>query len=308
MMPRQLSRKTPPADKLEPTRPMFVILQINVRSIHIPASHRKHSRADIEGMAENIAEHGQQQPIEIERDAEDGRRYRLIFGALRLQAMQFGGHDTIAAIVREPNEFASDGARRLRSFTENMARVRLVALDRAVAIAEWCDIYKATQPRLKPGRKPATSAESLSVRLNSDDAELMAASESFTASFSEAAQAFLSISRAGVFRAIKIASISSLQRDRMALTWIADSEGELYRLATIKPADRQMSIIDLILGEKAASVEEAIALLDGTTRNRPAKWEVVHQRFARLPAGEQDHFLDLNEAAVTRWQAKRGAR
>ncbi|SSC73123.1 unnamed protein product [Ciceribacter sp. T2.26MG-112.2] len=299
------STKPTPLDSLAP---MPAIEPIAIAAIDIPAHHRKHSRADVAAMAESIAIHGQQQPIEIERRQDAIGCYRLIFGSLRMQATAFLGRDTINAIVREPNEFASDGARRLRSFTENMARVRLGALDRAVAIADWCDIYRATQPRLKPGRKPATSAESLTLRLNSGDAELMAASESFTASFSEAAQAFLGISRAGVFRAIKIASISSLQRDRMALTWIADSEGELYRLATVKPADRQVSIIDLILGEKAGSVEEAIALLDGTTRNRPAKWEVVHQRFSRLPTGEQDHFLDLNEAAVTRWQTKRGAR
>ncbi|WP_454288940.1 ParB/RepB/Spo0J family partition protein [Rhizobium arsenicireducens] len=293
---------------LDSLAPMRAIEPIAIAAIDIPAHHRKHSRADVAAMAESIAVHGQQQPIEIERRQDAIGCYRLIFGSLRVHGTAFLGREAINAIVREPNEFASDGARRLRSFTENMARVRLGALDRAVAIADWCEIYRATQPRLKPGRKPSTSVDSLSVRLNSDDAELMAASESFTASFSEAAQAFLGISRAGVFRAIKIASISSLQRERMALTWIADSEGELYRLATVKPVDRQVSIIDLILGEKAGSVEEAIALLDGTTRNRPAKWEVVHQRFSRLPAGEQDHFLDLNEAAVTRWQTQRGAR
>lgn len=296
--------------QLDSLAPAPTIEPIAIAKIDIPAHHRKHSRADVAAMAESLAVHGQQQPIEIERRSDAIGCYRLIFGSLRIQGTAFLGRQAINAIVREPNEFASDGARRLRSFTENMARVRLGALDRAVAIADWCDIYRATQPRLKPGRKSASATDelSLSVRLNSDDAELMAASESFTASFSEAAQAFLGISRAGVFRAIKIASISSLQRDRMALTWIADSEGELYRLATVKPAERQVSIIDLILGEKAASVEEAIALLDGTTRNRPAKWEVVHQRFARLPAGEQDHFFDLNEAAVTRWQTKRSAR
>lgn len=286
-----------------------LVLQIDVRSIDIPANHRKHSRADIEGMSENITMRGQLQPIEVERSSEDARRYGLIFGALRLQAMQFGGRETITAIVRERDEFATEATRRLRSITENMARVRLDALDRAVAIADWCDIYRATQPRLKPGPKPAGSFEELTLkfRVNSDE-ELMEASESFTASFSEAAHNFLGISTSGVFRALKIASIPSLQRDRMALHWMAKSEGDLYKLATLKPAERQVAVLDQILADKAHSVDDALDQLDGRTRNKPQKWEVIHQTFSRLPAPDQDRFFDMNSASVDRWQAKRGRR
>lgn len=302
-----VSAKAKPMDK---HASVSVTRQVPVASIDIPASHRKHSRTDVEAMAENMAVHGQQQAIEIVRRTDAIGRYWLIFGSLRLQAVALNDNLLVEAVVREEEEFAADSARRLRSISENMARVSLTALDRAVAIADWCDIYRAAQPRLKPGPKPSGAVDELSLnfRLNSDDAELMEASGRFAASFSEAAQAFLGISRAGVFRALKIGTISSLQRDRIALTWIASNEGELYRLATVKPAERQTPIIDLILGGKAGGVEEAIAILEGKTRNRPAKWEVVHQRFARLPAGEQDHFFDLNEAAVTRWQTKRGAR
>lgn len=302
-----LSTKARSADKQLETQ---VIQRVLASSIDIPNNHRKHSRSNVEAMAENMAVHGQQQPIEIVRRSDAIGRFWLIFGSLRLQAVNLNGGPLVDAVVREEGEFAAESTRRLRSISENMARVSLTALDRAVAIADWCDIYRAAQPRLKPGPKPSGSPGELSLnfRLNSADAELMEASGQFAASFSDAAQAFLGISRAGVFRAIKIGSISSLQRDRISLTWLAKNEGELYRLATVKPADRQVSIIDLILGERASSVEDAIALLDGKTRNRPAKWEVVHQRFSRLPAGEQDHFFDLNEAAIIRWQTKRGAR
>lgn len=298
-----MSGKQKPSDMPAP-----LVMQIDVRSIDIPGNHRKHSRADIEAMAEIIAARGQLQPIEIERRGDSSDRYRLIFGALRLQATILNGSTTITAIVRERDEFATEGARRLRSFTENMAHVRLGALDRAVAIADWCDIYRATQPRLKPGRKPATDELSLTLRPNSDDADLMVASENFTASFSDAAQAFLGISRAGVFRALKIASIPSPQRDRMTLHWLAQSEGELYKLATLKPTDRQVSVLDLILADKAGGVDEALDLLDGRTRNAPSKWEVIHQTFSRLPTADQDHFFDLNEASIDRWQASRKGR
>lgn len=320
MMPRPSSTKLRRADKPTAVIPhqSSLILQIAIRSIHIPANHRKHSRADIEGMAESVAARGQLQPIEIERISDDPESYRLIFGALRLQGMQFGGYETIAAIVTQPDELATDATRRLRSIAENMARVRLDALDRAIAIADWCDIYRAAKPHMKTGPRSAETRDpdaSLKFRLAAADLapgmpvdlDLVLAAD-FEASFSEAAQAFLHISRAGVFRALKIASIPSLQRDRMALHWMAKSEGELYKLATLKPAERQVAVIDLILADRADSVDDAIDQLDGRTRNKAPKWEVIHQTFSRLPPPDQDRFFDMNSASVDRWQAKRGRR
>ncbi len=295
------------------------ITSVPVTSIDIPAHHRQHSRSDVEAMAEDMAVHGQLQPIEIVPRADAIGRHWLIFGSLRLQAAAFNGNAGINAIVKEEAEFATDARRRLRSISENMARVVLSALDRAVAIADWCDIYRAAKPHLKPGPRSADARDpdaSLKFRLTASDLDrpgtpldldLILAGE-FEASFSEAAQAFLGISRAGVFRALKIASIPSLQRDRIALHWMARSEGELYKLATLKPTDRQVSVLDLILADKAGGVDEALDLLDGRTRNAPSKWEVIHQTFSRLPTSDQDHFFDLNEASIDRWQASRKGR
>jgi ParB family chromosome partitioning protein len=286
--------------------PVVIIEQVPVAEIRIPADHRKHHSNAIAALAENIEIHGLRQPIEI---VYEDNGYRLIFGALRLQAHQLLGRTTVDAIVKEPGAFTSEATMRLVSISENMLRNPLSALDRGVAIADWCSIYRAAQLPMKPGLKSADARDpegSLKFRLTSADLDLVVASEEFAASFSEAAQVFLKISRAAVFRAIRIASIPSLQRDRIALHGIADNEGQLYELGGIRQPERQVGVINLILSEKARTVAEAIALIDNVPQSVKARWERISDTFARLKHLEQDHFFDLQDAAISRWQAKRG--
>lgn len=281
------------------------VQNIAVSLIDVPKDHRKHPQYAVQAMAEDIAVRGQLQPVEV---LSIGDRYQLTFGRLRLEAVAHLNLPVIAAIVKTPSEFISEAEPRLRSISENMLRNPLTALYRSIAIADWCAIYRAAQPALKPGPKPALkSGEELSLkfRLNSDD-ELSTASEQFTASFSEAAQAFLGISRAAVFRALRIASIPALQRERIELHALSRSEGELYELGGIKDLEKQASVIDLIVSRKAVTVEDALALLENRPKLPVAPWEKMAQKFGRLQEPQQDRFFDLNEAAVSRWYAKRG--
>ena len=280
------------------------ITAVPVSSIRIPADHRKHHPDDIKAFAEDIERHGLRQSIEVLRDG-DGQR--LVFGRLRLEAHILLGLPTIAAIVKDARDFTIEAGPRLASISENFFRNPLTALDRSLAIADWCGIYRAAQPPVKPGRKPtqAGPAElSLNFRLNSDEA-LAEASQQFAESFSDAAKRFLRISRAGVFRALRIAAIPSLQRDRIALHAVAANEGELYALGGITPPERQIAVVDLILTENL-SVEEALDRIDQRPRNLQSKWEKLSDKFSRFQETEQDRFFDLNEASVNRWVAKRG--
>lgn len=278
---------------------------VPVETITIPENHRKHHPDAVSAMAENIEIHGLLQPIEV---IQVNGGHELVFGGLRLLAIRHLGWLNISSSVRQAEEFGSELALRLRSISEGLYRSQLSALDWAVAVSDWCDIYRAGQPPLKPGRKPANSnAEtSLNFRLNSDDDQLLQASSHFAASFSDAAQAFLDISRAKVFRALRIASIPSLQRDRIALHKLAKSEGDLYGLGGIRQLDRQSAVIDLILSGKVGTVDDALMFLDGKTKAVLAKWETMANEFGRLHENEQDRFFDLNADAIVRWDAKRG--
>ncbi len=292
-------------ETVDSASPLHAEREIPVLLVDVGREHRKHPQFAVQAMAEDIAVRGQLQAIEV---IASGDRYSLSFGRLRLDAIRHLNAPTVRALVKTPEQFASEAEIRLRSISENLLRNPLSALHRSLAIADWCGIYRAAQPDLKPGPKPAHTADgelSLKFRLNSDDA-LEAASAQFSASFSEAAQAFLRISRASVFRALRIASIPSLQRDRIELHPLADSEGELYRLGGIKEAVRQVAVIDLILAGKAVTVEDALALVEGRSKVISEPWEKIAEKFGRLQEPQQDRFFDLNEAAITRWQATRG--
>ncbi len=297
-----VSKRTPALDSLSAASSTFLI---PVSKIRVPTNHRKHSAHAVQAMAENIDIQGQLQAVTVMTDA-DG--YRLVFGALRLAAIRSLNQADIRAEIKTPEAFPTEASERLASIVENMARARLCALDRSVAIADWCAIYQAAKPYTKPGPKPkdvVTTEFGTKFVLNSDDEDLQAASLDFSRSFSDAAQFFFDVSRGSIFNALKIASISSIIRERISLRPLADQQSELLALAA-EPAERQEVILDLIIGGKAASVADAIAAIDMKPRAVPAAWEALTQKFTRMGEAEQDRFFDLNQPAVVRWQAKRG--
>ena len=256
----------------------------------------------IAALAESFQQIGQRVPVEVIASA-DGR-YRLVFGVKRLHAaLQLD--IPIAAIVRQPDEFASEADIRLTEISETLYRHDITALEHSVDVADWCAIWRAAHPA-KPGPKPKNelSAESA---LNSDDAFVETA-EAFSGTFSEAAQRFLKISRRNVYNALKIASIPADLRERMAvLPSLADNQVALLDIAA-QPYERAARIVDLIVDGKAASVADAIAIIDEVPRsNPPAVWEKLNDRFTRLKPNEQDAFFAMNEAAVMRWVAERKA-
>lgn len=78
-------------------------------------------------------------------------------------------------------------------------------------------------------------------------------------------------------------------------------------------AERQASIVDLILGDDAeiGTVAEAIAHLNGGEAPAPAPLsppERFHQTFARLRPQDQETFFDLNAEAIERWHAGRASK
>lgn len=256
----------------------------------------------IAALAESFQQIGQRVPVEVIASA--GGRYRLVFGVKRLHAaLQLD--IPIAAIVRQPDEFASKADIRLTELSETLYRHDITALERSVDVADWCAIWRAAHP-VKPGPKTKNelSAESA---LNSDDAFVETA-EAFSGTFSEAAQRFLKISRRNVFNALKIASIPADLRERVAtLPSLSDNQVALLDIAA-QPYERAARIVDLILDGKAASVADAIAIIDEVPRsNPPAVWEKLNDRFTRMKPDEQNAFFAMNEAAVMRWVAERKA-
>ncbi|MDC7787328.1 hypothetical protein PQJ75_13725 [Rhodoplanes sp. TEM] len=248
----------------------------------------------IEAFAEQIAAGDELPAIEV---VEAGDGYRLITGKHRLEAHRQAGRTVIAAEVKDPAKYGDEASRRLREIKENFYRVGLTELDRCVAIAAWKDIYEATNPLPKRGRKSAEeiAAESAGI---------------FSASFSKAAAEVLAISERSVQVAVKIATgIEKGVRAALALHQVADHQADLLALAQ-QTSTRQEAIAALLLDPEQGidSVAVAIATLDRTpARARAAAWEKLSNRFARLKEAQQHAFFEAHHDAITLWLSKRSA-
>lgn len=265
--------------------------KIKIADIWIPANRRKLDPSWVATLQQDMASgNGHMVPIEVVPEARDERPYRLIFGGHRLAAVSANGADEIDALIKDPKEVATEAQIRLREIAENIMRRQLSALDRAVDIADWRDIYDAAHDTGKPGRK----------RKSAEDEDTSA---KFALNFSEAAQQTLGISRRSVFNALKIATIPAPIRERISLHPIADSQTDLLLLA-VEPAERQAKVADLLLSQppQATNVPDALAIVDATPKPQSEpRWQKVATSFAKLKDAEQDRFFDLNEAAIQRW-------
>jgi len=267
---------------------------IPIASISVPAGRRRLDPSWVETLAWLIAEQGQKTPIEVVRD---GESLTLVAGAHRLEAMKRSGAKTIAASVKERSEFEGEAQIALAEITENLARRELSALDRAVDIARWRDIYEATnnvagrgRPK-KRGKVDAEAAEKIST--------------AFCTVFSEYAQKVLRISRQSVFNNLRIARIGQEIRHRIALLPLADNQSELLQLAAETP-ERQAQVAALMTAEppQAGTVAEAIAILDRAPKPaRVERWQKLSNAFSALKDREQDAFFDLHAEAIERWLA-----
>lgn len=274
---------------------MRAISNIPVAAIDVRPGRRRIDPSWVKTLAELMKGSADCQPIEV---VQRGERYDLVFGGHRLAAAQAKGWAEIPTIVKQPADFADEAEIVLREITENLARRELSALDRAVDVARWREVYEAAHGTVRKGRP----AKLVQVAPISDEH-----AERFASSFSEAARRALGINRDIIKRALRIASIAEDLRTLIALHPIADNQSELLQLAA-EPVERQREIVELLtrVALPAASVADAIAILDRTPeRPREAAWKALSTKFSRLKEAEQDRFFALHEAAIRRWLAGR---
>tara|TARA_Y100001933_G_scaffold264501_1_gene330457 strand:- start:548 stop:1393 length:846 start_codon:yes stop_codon:yes gene_type:complete len=279
------------------TRSAPSITELDLTSITADNRLRKALPARVQALAEDIDERGLLTPVEVVGPLDD-EAYRLIYGAHRLAAAKLLGWTEIPAIIHAPGVFADEAETRLREIRENLIRFELNALERAVAIAAWRDIYEAAQGKVKRGgdrrKKPI-------------DKSLDDQSAKFALCFSEAAQAVFDMSQRAIYLALKIATISPGIRDRIAASALAGNQSELLKLADQSP-DRQSQIIGMILAEPplAASVDEAAAIIDKAPAPKPlGAWEKLSGSFSRLKVAEQRRFFEAHRDAIELWLAER---
>jgi ParB family chromosome partitioning protein len=97
--------------------------------------------AEIESLAESLAEHGMLQPVVVRRV---GDRFQLVAGERRLRAaIQAGWTDLPAQVLELDDRQAAEIA-----IVENLARKDLNALEKAASFQQYLDSYGCTQEEL----------------------------------------------------------------------------------------------------------------------------------------------------------------
>ncbi|PTW61388.1 ParB family chromosome partitioning protein [Breoghania corrubedonensis] len=242
----------------------------------------------VSAFAEQIAAGEDLPAIEV---VETDGGYRLVAGGHRLAAHAKLGLTEIKVEVL-PERFADPDQALLREIHENMFNYGLTALDRAVHLAAWREVYERTNETDKRGGKRRGKA---ATETNSQD---------FAKRFSLAAAEALEISERSVQLAVKVASdIAKDVRERIAFLAIADTMSELLQL-TQQTAERQRAIADMLAAEppRASSVAEAVALIDAAPKPiTPAAWERLSDKFSRLKPTEQARFFALHRAEFEAW-------
>ncbi|TFF20509.1 hypothetical protein E3C22_16500 [Jiella endophytica] len=270
---------------------------IPLSSIDTGARLRAADPAWVAFLAEEIAADGQIEPIRV---VIRGNGYKLVDGARRIAAFIDLGRGEIEARIEPEQALADDIAVRLAEIKGHLLRGALTALEHAISVSAWCDVFQDVNGAPKRGRKPK------SPDLNSQE-EIGVACDT---NWSAAAQEALGISRSVLFRCIKIARIDADIRSRIALHPIAEVQRELLLLSELTPV-RQKAVVDLLTSEpaEAATVTEALALLDHAPGAKPVPaYERLYDRFTRLKAPEKEAFFDLNADAIDAWIAKRAAK
>ncbi len=288
------------ASTVDFTAPGFSLGSIDVAFIDIPAQHRLPDPNFVAALVEDMARHGQIEPIHV---VSVGERFRLRDGRARIVAIQQRGLLQVDAVITSSKAFAGQAEERLSEISARFVRRDLTVLDKAQLVAEWRDLYEATVGVVKVGRR----AISVTSDTNSDTA-LATLAEQFSGTFTDASKRALNLSQKGVYRALKIASIEAGVRRSIELHPLAQNQTELLALAEA-PEVQQIAASQMVLAGNAISFSAALAVLSGATPEPLlAPWESFAQRFTRLPGPDQERFFELNASAIERWWVRRSNR
>lgn len=276
--------------------------EIALAQIDVPAGRRKVDPDWVAALAADFDGQGHRIPILV---VEAGKRFRLVAGGHRLAAAKLLKWKSIRADVKPADAFADEAALRLAEIAENLMRRELSALDRAMDVAAWREIYEQAQGAVKPGRK-----KSFQVGTNSDADPMAVAAERFSAAFNEAAQRALGLGKTAVWRCLKIATLDADTRERVALTRLADNQSELIALAEIE-REMRPAVLDHILSEPpmAGSVAGAVAMIEGRKPEDPAEkaFRSFSDSWRRIPVRQRRAFVRAHQAEILDMLKEEGA-
>lgn len=242
----------------------------------------------VEVLAESIAEQGLLNAITIRPI---GKRYKLISGGHRLDAVKLNGSEAITCHVRDYGDKNITHVR-LEEITENVIRNGLNALDTARSLFELDAIYKELYPGLKQGGNRTGADAENQTALNAVRAELYEKVGLGERAFRTA----LAIWK----------GLSAASRGRIYGTWLADHRASLMVIAAQKPAS-QKKLLDILFpktGEpKADNMPDALYVLKHgrLLDHRESKFDKVIKVTKTLKPKELELVFEAHVVQIMRW-------
>lgn len=140
-------------------KPLNRVVEVSVSEI-VPNPHQPRTDfdlADMQSLAESIAQNGILQPLTVRKDAE--QRYELVAGERRLRAAKLVGLQSVPCIILDISERNSA----IMALVENIQRQDLSFFDEASAIEKLISYYGMTQEdaAAKLGKAQSTIANKL---------------------------------------------------------------------------------------------------------------------------------------------------
>jgi ParB family chromosome partitioning protein len=263
------------------------VLEIEIGLIEIRDRLRPVSPAGVEALAAMISEHGLEQPVLV-RPIPGSNRVQLVAGAHRVAAVNLLGLTTIRAILRE----CSDAEARIIEIDENVGRVELSQVDRAVFLATRKEIYEAMHPETVMGKakKPKKG----------DDLGKVANFATF-ARFSKDAARATGLSERTIQLAVQtVSDLSPAIIAHLRASPFADNQAQIMALARQVP-DHRLPIAEALATGQYKSVQAAKIALGLAPRVQVDEQEQVFLKlsdaWSRANAKTRRRFLHHFELA-----------
>ena len=221
--------------------------QIALADIFVPDRLRGVEEDHALAIQASIVEHGLLNPITVRATPnrkKGAQPYTLVAGAHRHRAIELLEEAQIDCLVVEGDALEAQ----LIEVEENVFRNDLSALDRAVFIQSYRDIYEQQNDKVRRGNPNFSNSANL--------AELM--EQEAANGFSRHVSERLGFSARSVERANQIArNIPKDMRDRLRGTPVADNQSQLLKLAQLPPAKRRRAakVFDEAGGDIARTFE-----------------------------------------------------
>lgn len=230
----------------------------------------------------SIVEHGLLHPVTVRKTPRAKHPYTLVAGATRFRAIQLLEETEIDAVVVQADALDAQ----LIEVSENLFRDDLSALDRAIFVQTYRDVWEKKHGKIRRGGDQTAKLAVCLTDLIADEA---------AAGFSTNAADRLGLSKRTVERLNQISqNLHADVRKAVRGTPIADNQSQLEKLSRMEPKTQRRAAI--ALKEASCDFGKAMALLDGNAaaKDDPQRklLSTLISTWGRCDAAIRKEFLD----------------